>query len=73
MLVCPTYGRLAAEKTEHRLNWLDFTRATIFYKPDFTNETNFELQERQSRGLAKTYAENWLYQKIKHARKNEPG
>ena len=72
MLVCPTYGRLADQKTEHRLNWLDFTRATIFYKPDFTNETNFELQERQSRELAETFAENWLCEKNKLARKNEP-
>ena len=73
LLVCPIFGRLAAQKAEHRLNWLDFTRAIIFYKPDFANEINFEFAERQSRELAKTYAENWLYQKIKHARKNEPG
>ena len=63
LLVCPTFGRLAAKKTEPCFNWLDFTRAIIFYKPDFDNESNFELQERQSQELAETYAKNWLCQK----------
>ena len=73
LLVCPTFGRLAAEKTEHRLNWLDFTRATIFYKPDFANGINFELQERKSWELAETFAKNWFYEKTTLPEKNEPG
>jgi hypothetical protein len=40
------------------LRRLDFTRGIIFYKPDFANETNFELEKRQSRELAKTFAKN---------------
>jgi len=53
--------------------WLDFTRATIFYKPDFAIEDEQELKELKSRELAETFAKNWLCQKTKLARKNEPG
>ena len=47
----------------HALNWLDFTRDIIFYKPDFAAEIEYEMKERQSRELAETFAKNWLYQK----------
>ena len=63
LLVRPTFGRRAAQKPEPCLNWLDFTRATIFYKPDFAMGTETELKERQSRELAQTFAKNWLYEK----------
>ena len=43
--------------------WLDFTRAIIFYKPDFDIEDEQELKERKSRELAETFAKNWLYEK----------
>ena len=64
LLVRPTFGRRAAQKPEPCLNWLDFTRATIFYKPDFAMGTETELKERQSRELAQTFAKNWLCQKV---------
>ena len=60
LLVCLACARLAAEKTKHRLNWLDFTRTTIFYKPDFVLENKPDLKERQSRELAETHAKNWF-------------
>ena len=53
--------------------WLDFTRATIFYKPDFVLENTTNLPKRQSRGLAKTYAKKLTLPKTDFARKNEPG
>ena len=39
------------------LQWLDFTRTTIIYKPDFAVENEHGLKERQSPGLAETNAE----------------
>ena len=48
----------------HAHNWLDFTRATNFYKPDFVLETETDLPKCQSRELAETLAENWLYKKV---------
>ena len=62
----------------HAFNWLDFTRTTIFYKPDFAIETEHELEKRQSRELAETFAKNWLCpkttlpEKINLAKKPEP-
>ena len=44
--------------------WLDFTRATIFYKPDFAIEDEQELKERKSRELAETFAKNWFCKKF---------
>ena len=45
------------KKQNLAFRWLDFTRAIIFYKPDFAIETEHELEKRQSRELAETYAE----------------
>ena len=62
----------------HAFDWLDFTRATIFYKPDFAIETETDLLKRQSRELAITFATNWLSEKftlpekINLAKKPEP-
>ena len=64
LLVCPTFGRLSAQKPEPCLNWLDFTRATNFYKPDFILEIKTDLKKRRSREPAKTFAKNWLYKKV---------
>ena len=44
--------------------WLDFTRTTIFYKPDFAIEDEQELKERKSRELAETFAKTWLCEKF---------
>ena len=44
--------------------WLDFTRATNFYKPDFVLETETDLPKCQSRELAETFAKNWLCKKF---------
>ena len=44
--------------------WLDFTRTLIFYKPDFVLENTTDLPNRQSRELAKTFAEYWLCEKF---------
>ncbi len=48
----------------HAFNWLDFTRAIIFYKPDFAIEDEQELKERKSRELAETFAKNWFCKKF---------
>ena len=67
-----------AWKQNHALNWLDFTRTLIFYKPDFVLENEIDLPKRQSRELAETFAKNWLCQKwtlpekINLAKKPEP-
>ena len=53
-----------AWKQNHALNWLDFTRTLIFYKPDFVLENTTDLPNRQSRELAKTFAEYWLCEKF---------
>ena len=46
------------------LLWLDFTRATFFYKPDFILENTFEMEECQSQELAETFAKKWLCEKL---------
>ena len=53
--------------------WLDFTRATIFYKPGIVLENGTDLSKRQSRGFAETFAKNWLYEKITLPEKHELG
>ncbi len=52
-------------------HWLDFTRDTNFYKPDFAIETEHELEERQIPGLAETYAEKLTLRKVNFAKTNE--
>ena len=40
----------------HAFNWLDFTRTTIFYKPDFDFGKHDWLTKTQSWELAETFA-----------------
>ena len=55
-------------KIEPRLLWLDFTRATIIYKPDFAIENDTDLPKRRAENLPKPslktdLAKNLLCQK----------
>ena len=71
-------ARPFCQKQEPRLLRLDFTRATIFYKPDFVFENETDLSKRQSQELSKTYAEKLtllkitLPEKMNLAKKPEP-
>ena len=51
------------KKQNPAFRWLDFTRAIIFYKPNFAIENGHDLKKRQSRELAETFAKNWLCEK----------